>query len=286
MESERKMLKLSLIIVFTVSIFVGRVCPVLQTGHDNSTAEVATKVTDATPISRNNDNNTVASTTKAVEDKNEKSNDSKNINRKCNSMTETGDMLNCNVTPKDNDDAIEGILPSKTTEPTTTTTTKITVNNKTEANNTETQTPKVTTDKNDSVSTEKLEVIPLDFTETNHRTHYDVASAEINNPINTNDTRNDSKLDASRTETSISSAAPLLADDNIREVKSNNHGRNKSMPSGVIALVTAISFAVAIAIVYIAMIVWRRYIEYRYGHRELLVNELEFDTNDLRHFEL
>ncbi|XP_043248048.1 hybrid signal transduction histidine kinase A-like [Colletes gigas] len=286
MESEKKMVKWSLIIVFTVSIFVGRVCPVSQTGHDNSTAEVITKVTDTSPISKNNDNNTVAPIAKSVEVKNEKLNDSTSVNRKCNSTTETENMLNCNVMPKDNDDAIEGNLPPKTTEPTTTTTITIPVSNKTEANNTETQTSKITPDKNDSVSTEKLQVIPLDSTEATHRTHYDVASTEINNPINTNDTKNDSKPDANRTETSISSAAPLLADDIIGEVKSTNHGRNKSMPSGVIALVTAISFAVAIAIVYIAMIVWRRYIEYRYGHRELLVNELEFDTNDLRHFEL
>ena len=40
-----------------------------------------------------------------------------------------------------------------------------------------------------------------------------------------------------------------------------NNNNSKHMPSGVIALVTAISFAVAIALVYIGMIVWRRYIE-------------------------
>lgn len=68
--------------------------------------------------------------------------------------------------------------------------------------------------------------------------------------------------------------------------ESNDENKNKSMPPGIIALVTAITFAVAIAIGYISMVVWKHYLEHRYGRRELLVNELEFDTNDLRHFEL
>lgn len=50
--------------------------------------------------------------------------------------------------------------------------------------------------------------------------------------------------------------------ENVGAVKSIDHvDDNKHMPSGIIALVTAISFAVAIALVYIGMIVWRRYIE-------------------------
>ncbi|XP_046816506.1 uncharacterized protein LOC124423127 [Vespa crabro] len=59
-----------------------------------------------------------------------------------------------------------------------------------------------------------------------------------------------------------------------------------SMPPGIIALVTTITFAVAIIIGYISMVIWKQYLERKYGRRELLVNELEFDTNDLRHFEL
>ncbi|XP_058791183.1 protein let-653-like [Phymastichus coffea] len=58
------------------------------------------------------------------------------------------------------------------------------------------------------------------------------------------------------------------------------------MSSGFIALVMAIAFAIAVVIVYAGLLLWRRYLEYRYGNRELLVNDLEFDTNDLRHFEL
>lgn len=51
--------------------------------------------------------------------------------------------------------------------------------------------------------------------------------------------------------------------ENVGAVKSIDHvDDNKHMPSGIIALVTAISFAVAIALVYIGMIVWRRYIEW------------------------
>lgn len=68
--------------------------------------------------------------------------------------------------------------------------------------------------------------------------------------------------------------------------ESSDGSKDRSMPSGIIALVTAITFAVAIVIGYISMVVWKQYLEHRYGRRELLVNELEFDTNDLRHFEL
>ncbi|KAL2739655.1 cell wall integrity and stress response component 2-like [Vespula maculifrons] len=66
----------------------------------------------------------------------------------------------------------------------------------------------------------------------------------------------------------------------------NKEDSSGSMPPGIIALVTAITFAVVIIIGYISMVIWKQYLERKYGRRELLVNELEFDTNDLRHFEL
>ncbi|XP_008206047.1 cell wall integrity and stress response component 3 [Nasonia vitripennis] len=62
--------------------------------------------------------------------------------------------------------------------------------------------------------------------------------------------------------------------------------KDPGMSSGIIALVMAIVFAVVVIIVYVGLLLWRRYLEFRYGNRELLVNDLEFDTNDLRHFEL
>ncbi|XP_031773872.1 probable serine/threonine-protein kinase dyrk1 isoform X2 [Apis florea] len=120
-------------------------------------------------------------------------------------------------------------------------------------------------------------------------------NVETNHSINDSDTSTVLKHTTNTNEASTDFISPLLvnkvvanidSEDIIEAVKSVNQSNNKHMSSGIIALVTAISFAVAIALVYIGMIVWRRYIEYRYGHRELLVNELEFDTNDLRHFEL
>ncbi|OXU28266.1 hypothetical protein TSAR_010957 [Trichomalopsis sarcophagae] len=62
--------------------------------------------------------------------------------------------------------------------------------------------------------------------------------------------------------------------------------KDPGMSSGIIALVMAIVFAVVVIIVYVGLLLWRRYLEFRYGNRELLVNDLEFDTNDLRHFEV
>ncbi|CAB0045125.1 unnamed protein product [Trichogramma brassicae] len=57
------------------------------------------------------------------------------------------------------------------------------------------------------------------------------------------------------------------------------------MSSTTIALVMAITFTTVVVCVYIGLVLWRRFLVYRYGNRELLVNDLEFDTNDLRHFE-
>lgn len=57
----------------------------------------------------------------------------------------------------------------------------------------------------------------------------------------------------------VDKVTSVESDVTVTEVKTAD--RNKSMSSGVIALVIAISFGVAIAIVYIGMIVWRRYIE-------------------------
>lgn len=99
--------------------------------------------------------------------------------------------------------------------------------------------------------------------------HYQSIIAQISEYIINIVLDKDTETSTNRTEISISSVAPLLTDDAprtdsediVEAVKSTNQGRNRSLPSGVIALVTAISFAVAIAIAYIGIIVWRRYIE-------------------------
>lgn len=125
-------------------------------------------------------------------------------------------------------------------------------------------------------------------------TFYNTAPPETDGSKNANTTAipND-EPQFNHTEIVISSDVPLAVD-NIRNLNPENHAdikkpvndNDNSMPSGLIALVTAVTFALAIVFAYVIMIAWRRYVEYKYGHRELLVNDLEFDTNDLRHFEL
>lgn len=274
-------------------MFVGRVCPVLYTSHDNVTiVEVAANMKTAVTILNNNDTSTVAPVAKAVKDKKEELKDTVTSKHNCTSKKETDDMTDCYVTPHDSAEVTEEISVSNTTEPTTLATM---VSNKTEVNNTETSTPKAAPDKNKTNDENgEPDIFLLNSTESTHGPSYEVIPTKASHPINTSVTDKDTETSTNRTEISISSVAPLLTDDAprtdsediVEAVKSTNQGRNRSLPSGVIALVTAISFAVAIAIAYIGIIVWRRYIEYRYGHRELLVNELEFDTNDLRHFEL
>ena len=303
------MLQWSVITLLTVLMFVGRVCPVLQKdGHD----DVAASAKNATAISSNNGTETSKSSVKAVEDKKEtlagiKSSSPLNnttngavtvplVNAKekhnCNSTKEQVDMLNCYVTPHDSGEVTDEEEQPKTKAPATITTT---ASNKTEASSTESQTEKTIPRKDKENSENKgVDIVLVNRTENAHGTSYDVAFTEASHPMNVSDSGTDSKQRPNQAEVSISSVAPLLTDngastgslDIVGQLKSSDQDRNRRMPSGMIALVTAISFAVAIAIVYVGMIVWRRYIEYRYGHRELLVNELEFDTNDLRHFEL
>lgn len=73
-------------------------------------------------------------------------------------------------------------------------------------------------------------------------------------PATVNDTTTSNPV-----EPPVDKVTSVESDVTVTEVKTAD--RSKSMSSGVIALVIAISFGVAIAIVYIGMIVWRRYIE-------------------------
>ncbi|XP_043284692.1 uncharacterized protein [Venturia canescens] len=58
----------------------------------------------------------------------------------------------------------------------------------------------------------------------------------------------------------------------------------EKMPTGVAALIAAISFAIVVVLTYIGLLVRKRYLEWRYGNRELLVND--FDAADMSNFEL
>ncbi|XP_031367253.1 probable basic-leucine zipper transcription factor S [Apis dorsata] len=257
------MFQLSVTFVLVI-LFVGRVSSLPQDEQENK-MNIAINLNKMTNILNNN--KTIKSSMKTIENKKEKINENNNfilknsINTVVNtievkkikneiqnstSTKEQHDMLNCNVTPHD-DDEDDNIQLLNFTESTITT---------------------------------------ADITNINE-THYSIN--------NNSDTSTDLKHITNTNEASIDFISPLLVDkvvanigskDIVEAMKSVNHTNNKHMSSGIIALVTAINFAIAIALVYIGIIVWRRYIEYRYGHRELLVNELEFDTNDLRHFEL
>lgn len=314
------MLQLSVIVILVVSMFVGRVSPVLQKeGHENIKDDVVANSKNITHISSNNSTKPAELPIKTAEDKEGKINETnistttskspqaeskmnattpvsvqkpvKKEKQNCTSASEQVDMRECNVSPHDDDDLIEQNLPLSTTEPTITTTT--TVSKKTEVS-TESQIPKVTPAKDKEDGGKMQTEVILNSTQATDYVTYDTVSVKTEHLLNKSDISNTNSSHSTNT-SGESIAPPLLANKAaastdsqgfVESVKSADTVNNKRMPSGVIALVIAISFAVAIALVYIGMIVWRRYIEYRYGHRELLVNELEFDTNDLRHFEL
>ncbi|XP_071867142.1 uncharacterized protein [Bombus fervidus] len=214
----------------------------------------------------------------------EKQNSEKQNDRKenCTSTKETEDMIHCNKYPRDDDDDSLNATESTITNTTT-------ANNKT-GSTTESQVPEVIPHEKEKDDAKDGE-ISGNSTQTTTEVHYAIVSSDTNHTINTNNSdvsnSTDSKNSTNTTETSPEvNEVESIIPEAIEAATSTDRSNSKNMSPGIIALVTAISFAVAIALVYIGMIVWRRYIEYRYGHRELLVNELEFDTNDLRHFEL
>lgn len=243
------MFQLSVTFVLMI-LFVSKVSPLLQDEQEN---KMNTDINLNKMANILNNNKTIKSSMKTIEKVVSTSEIKKKRNeiQNCSSTKEQLDMLNCNVTPHDDDDDDN-------------------------------------TEQIQSLNFTESTITIADITSINVETDH-----SINN--NNSDTSTNLKHTTNINEASIDFISPLLVDkvvanigseDIVEAMKSINHTNNKHMSSGIIALVTAISFAVAIALLYIGMIVWRRYIEYRYGHRELLVNELEFDTNDLRHFEL
>ncbi|XP_044005380.1 uncharacterized protein LOC122850287 [Aphidius gifuensis] len=71
----------------------------------------------------------------------------------------------------------------------------------------------------------------------------------------------------------------ILKNDNL-----NNSTNKKSTHPGVIAMLVAILFAIVSSFGYVGLMIWKRYLEYKHGNRELLVND--FDSNDINNFEL
>ncbi|XP_063990498.1 uncharacterized protein LOC135169416 isoform X2 [Diachasmimorpha longicaudata] len=69
-----------------------------------------------------------------------------------------------------------------------------------------------------------------------------------------------------------------------QQIKSELKTEKAGLPGGVVALLIAVAFAVMAVIAYVGLTLRKRYLEYRYGNRELLVND--FDTNDVSNFEL
>lgn len=297
------MLRLSAVAVLIVTIFVERVCPAPhEVGYNSTTVETTTNGKGTSDILTKNAMETTRPPVKRPDNKTEEllkfnetssvepaesllpvnktSVEKEQLNEKsdCNYEKEQDNMVHCVVTPHDDEDIDDDEnLSLNTTESTTST---------------------IAASKEASLDNVQINVTkePPKYNWLN-KTVYDTVAAEKDDPKNTSVTEAshiDAKHGNNETDVPVSSVAPLLVDsvrsieaESIREpAKSSDTSDKKSMPSGIIALVTAITFAILIVIGYVSMVAWRRYLEYRYGHRELLVNDLEFDTNDLRHFEL
>ncbi|XP_076759744.1 uncharacterized protein LOC143428609 [Xylocopa sonorina] len=315
----KKMLQLPVIVVLVVSLSVGRASPPLsdKDGHETDKVSTQVDVKNATDAVNNSSIQVDTPLTKEADDKKVNGSEGgvvtgstkispdvtppiipadiqksvENNKQNCTSTKEQDDMLECNVTPKDEDPAIEQNVTLSGTESTTIPTP---IANKT-VGDAESQVPEVTSNDKESVEKEKVEVIK-DTKKTTDQVPYEVVSTETDHILNINHSVTlNTDTNATNAANEVSTVSSLLVgkivastgtEEVVKPVKSVSQIKNKRMSPGIIALVTAITFAIAIASVYIGMIVWRRYSEYRYGHRELLVNELEFDTNDLRHFEL
>lgn len=298
------MLRSPAIAIFIVAIFVERVCPAPHeigskstaeegTTNEKSTSDIVTnnateatrapvkrpdneKVGDLLQISKNNS----AETVEPLSPANKTSVKKEQLKEKtdCKYEKEQDNMLHCFVTPHDDDN--DGDQPSSLNATEIPVTSPIPPRKESPADN-----------KSTNVTKEPSQSDWL------NKAVYDTVAPGKDDPKNASiaeATHIDTKLRNNEVNVSVSSVAPLLID-NVRNIgsegiietaKSTDKNDSKSMPSGIIALVTAVTFAILIVIGYISLVAWRRYLEYRYGHRELLVNDLEFDTNDLRHFEL
>ncbi|KAG7190244.1 hypothetical protein KM043_006363 [Ampulex compressa] len=204
----------------------------------------------------------------------------------CSYVKEQKDMNDCVVTPHDDDD-----VPTQAPN----------------LNATESPIPMTTGNEENSIQPAKifpdgkdvktLQTVDKSVAAQLNRTLYEIYT-KVDNSADNHTTvldvieipHTNTKEHINYTQLLMNSTSSLLVHD-IKELDGvsktgNDESTIKSMPSGIIALVTAITFAIVVIVAYISLIAWRRYLEYKYGHRELLVNDLEFDTNDLRHFEL
>lgn len=82
---------------------------------------------------------------------------------------------------------------------------------------------------------------------------------------------------------------------NRNDIQSTASGNNvevtaqksvEGMSWRMIMLTMMLTCVASITIIYVSVIVWKRYLEYKCNDRQLLDNDSEFDTNDLHHFEL
>ncbi|XP_017770843.1 PREDICTED: uncharacterized protein LOC108558440 [Nicrophorus vespilloides] len=75
-------------------------------------------------------------------------------------------------------------------------------------------------------------------------------------------------------------------EDSRIDVSPPSHGRTP-LVQGQLAAILAGVFVIIAVIGYVGLLSWRRFLENRYGNREMLVNEEEFyDPNDMRHFSI
>ncbi|XP_023288120.1 uncharacterized protein LOC105701647 isoform X2 [Orussus abietinus] len=137
----------------------------------------------------------------------------------------------------------------------------------------------------DKLSSTMYETIPQGKAETIDSINTNSSSTTVPEPVTTLLTVLFKSTTPSYLKNDKSTEAVNMTGHAIQTMEQNKTG-GKGMPSGMIALVIAVTFAAIVVIGYVGLIAWKRYQEFRVDNRELLVNELEFDTNDLRHFEL
>nr|XP_023015395.1 uncharacterized protein LOC111504906 [Leptinotarsa decemlineata] len=78
----------------------------------------------------------------------------------------------------------------------------------------------------------------------------------------------------------------LLTEDSLRNNSYQNKLENVGIIQGKLAAILAGVFLVVSILGYITLLSWRRFLEHRYGNREMLVNEEDFYTGDLGHFSI
>ncbi|XP_020288696.1 uncharacterized protein LOC109857110 [Pseudomyrmex gracilis] len=285
-----KMSRTLWIVIFAVSVFVSEVSfasskttsiSATTSSQPVNTSDSATATTESTSTMRYERNETTphvgnfSELSKRVSSINEtvtSSSENKRNEKKCHLADESKDMLNCNVF----DVSLESTINSSQENETDKTNQGITKFN-------DTYPPKIfpsdknvkSIDKADDATRRRLESYFYATVPT------EVEAASSPTAKNTNDGKDISTVRSSNASndrnTSLKSDPEIVA-----QKSSSDEGTSQKK----IALTMIITLVIAAAAIYTGMIAWKRYLEYKYTHRQLLNNDLEFDASDFHHYEL